>query len=137
MLSDAIADTSSGYVATIQCDYPNYNTAYTGSCGDYTHSTVYASDNFPLWNVTIGSCFFFDCGGSPTHWNASIPTGWFTYTTGIMTVTVLKIGAVFALIAIPLFLPALVSDLWFMWAINIPMYIIVGVCTYKLVLPFA
>lgn len=128
ILQEEIEDTTAPLFETITCPFPAYNDTYS-QCG-VEHNTVYANDQFIIWNAS-GAWY---SGGN--DWVAGIPTGWANYLTDTFWVFFTKAFAVISLIIIPLALPAVISGLDFMWAINIPLYIMLGIGIYKGVSPF-
>lgn len=135
MFQDVIADTSQTHIDTITCEGPTFTDFYNTTnvpCAVIDHDTIYANDVFVLWSFDAN---FFDANTTNT-WDASVPNGWLTYAGDSLSVLGSKAVALFLLVLLPFSLPSVVAGLTFLWAIQIPLFIMLGFGIYKGVDPF-
>lgn len=124
-------------ISRITCQWPDYNNGWNttsildaSTCSNTTHPSSYSNDVFVIWNAT-GAWY---SGGA--DWVATVPNGWIVYPSHIFTSFFERVVSLFVLVILPLAIPAVISNLQFMWAINVPLYIMMGFGIYRGVNPF-
>jgi len=121
IFSESLSVTAETYIGGITCPLPEYTMNYTNSCSNVTHATAYSDDEFVLWDFDLLS----------THWHAAIPNGWIAYVGDAIAVISEKIVALFALLVLPFSVPASVSGLSWLWVIEVPLFIMLGLGLVK------
>lgn len=134
IFQDIVSETIDTQIAIITCEAPSFNQAYneTTHVGNpcalvISENTPYNEQEFVLWSVDLN--FFSD--NSTNNWEATIPYGFITYTFDSITVFFGQAGAVVNLIIAPFTLPSQVDGLFFLWAIEIPLFVMLGFGIYK------
>lgn len=75
-------------IDAVFCPFPDYEDGMTLPCSNINHSGSYDNDVYVLWSV--GFNFFSD--NQTNLWNATVPIGWFTYSSDVVSNTFYKMG---------------------------------------------
>ena len=120
---------------TLFCDFPDYTLGGNSTGNGCLTTDAYSNDSVVLWSV--GFNFFSE--NSTNVWEASLPTGWFTYPADVLTVGFYKVGAIFYYVPALIFtytMPSDFSDFIAFWGlINSILWGIFFVSVYKVVSP--